>query len=286
MGVLLALLAIGGLAVGSFVNVVIVRVPSGESILHPPSKCPLCEAPIAKRDNIPVLSWLLLKGRCRNCGEPIPVGYPLVEAGNALLWVLVGVRFGDHWLVAPYAVLFSILLALSVIDLELYILPNKITYPSIVASLVAIPVLSFVGADKPVGAILAALIGAAIFAGILLVTLIAWELVVHKEGMGMGDVKLAVLLGLWLGWINPFLPVYALIASSALGAVVGLGVFIVRRESRPFPFGPWLALGTIVVILFAKPILRANGLLDEDDDKGGAKLRRPASASLVVEADR
>src|SRR3954471_903997 len=83
-----------GLAIGSFLNVVIVRVPAKESILHPPSKCPLCENAIAPRDNIPVLSWILLKGKCRHCGEPIAVGYPLVEASNAVLWVLAGVRFG------------------------------------------------------------------------------------------------------------------------------------------------------------------------------------------------
>jgi leader peptidase (prepilin peptidase)/N-methyltransferase len=285
-GVLIGLMAVMGLAVGSFLNVMIVRIPAGESLVSPPSKCPLCEAPIAKRDNIPVLSWILLKGRCRSCGEPIPAGYPLVEAANAALWAIAAVRFGPHPAVVPYALLFSILLVLSVIDLELYILPNKITYPSILVSFAAIPILSFVQSDDPGTRIVSALIGMAIFAGILLVTLLAWELVVHKEGMGMGDVKLAVLLGLWLGWIHAFLPIYALIASSVLGAVVGVGILVVRRESRPFPFGPWLALGTIVVILFARPILKANGLIDDDQDKGGAKLRRPASASLVVRAGR
>jgi leader peptidase (prepilin peptidase)/N-methyltransferase len=253
---LLVFLAVFGLAVGSFLNVVIVRVPSDESLLRPPSKCPMCEAEIAPRDNIPIISWILLKGRCRSCGEPIPAGYPLVEAANAVLWVLAGLRFGDSAFVVPYALLFSVLLVLSVIDLELYILPNKITYPSILASLVAIPILSFAFADDPAGAILGAVIGGIGFAGFLLVILLAWELLMHKEGMGMGDVKLAVLLGLWLGLINPLLCLFALIASSVIGLVVGVVILAIRKESRPFPFGPWLALGTILVILFSGPILR------------------------------
>lgn len=254
-GLLLVLLAVFGLAVGSFLNVVIVRVPSGESLLHPPSKCPLCETPIAPRDNIPVLSWLLLRGRCRACGEPIPAGYPLVELTNAVLWVVAGIRFGATAELAIYALLFSVLLVLSVIDLELYLLPNRITYPSIIVSIVAVPVVSYLTSDDPGASIRWAYLGGLLFAGILLVTLLAWELIVHKEGMGMGDVKLAVLLGIWLGWIHPLLPLMALIASSILGLIVGIGVLAVRRESRPFPFGPWLALGTIVVIVFSGPIL-------------------------------
>lgn len=276
------LLAVFGLAVGSFLNVVIVRVPSGESLWSPPSKCPLCEQPIALRDNVPVVSWLLLKGRCRNCGEPIPAGYPLVEVGNAVLWVLAGVAFGASAWVIPYALLFSVLLALSVIDLELYILPNRITYPTILVSLVAIPVLASLFADDPSGAILGAVIGGIAFAGFLLVMLLGWELIMRKEGMGMGDVKLAVILGLWLGLINPLLCLFALIASSLIGLVVGVAILFVRKESRPFPFGPWLALGTVVVILFSGPILRA---YDIDTDESAA-VPAPASTSLPVVVDQ
>lgn len=252
---LLPLLAFGGLLVGSFLNVVIVRVPSGESVLRPRSRCPRCEAPIAWRDNVPVLSWLLLRGRCRACGEPIPVGYPLVEVANAVLWVAAGLRFGASWELVPYLGFFSVLLALSVIDLELYILPNRITYPSIVVSLVAVVPLSYLAKDDPGRAIRGALIGGVGYLLFLGVTLIAYELIVHKEGMGMGDVKLAGLLGIWIGWIDPILVLYGLIAASVIGLVVGAAILVVRRSSQPYPFGPWLAIGAIVVILASAPIL-------------------------------
>ena len=278
--VTIVLFGLFGLAVGSFLNVVIVRVPAKQSLLSPPSRCPLCEAPIAPRDNIPVVSWLLLRGRCRSCGEPIPVGYPLVELASAVLWVVAAVRFDDApvAVAVAFAVLFSVLLALSVIDLELYILPNRITYPSIVASAAIIPALSLAYADDPAGAIVWAFLGGLTFGGILAITLIAWELIVHKEGMGLGDVKLAVLLGMWLGWLHPVLPLMALIASSLLGVIVGVGVAIVRRESKPFPFGPWLALGTVVVICFSGPILRFYGFEASDAEDAAP----PATASFEV----
>lgn len=255
--VLLPLLGIFGLAVGSFLNVVIVRVPSRESVLHPPSKCPQCEQPIAPRDNIPVVSWLLLRGRCRSCGKEIPAGYPLVELSNAVLWVIAGLRFGASWELLPYAAFFSVLLALSVIDLELYLLPDRITYPTAVVSALVVVPLAFAVDDDPWSRILAALLSGIGYAAFLWVTLIGFELVAKKQGMGFGDVKLALSLGIWIGWIHPVLVLYSLIAASILGLIVGVAVLAVRKKSRPYPFGPWLALGAIVVILASDPILEA-----------------------------
>ncbi|MBX3313505.1 MAG: prepilin peptidase [Actinobacteria bacterium] len=239
---------------------VIVRVPSGESVLRPPSKCPQCEAPISPRDNIPVVSWVLLRGRCRSCGTEIPAGYPLVELSNAVLWVIAGLRFGASWELVPYALLFSVLLALSVIDLELYLLPNRITYPSMIASVVAVVVLSFATTDDPGRHIAQALLSGLGYAGFLTVMLFGFEFVTKKQGMGMGDVKLAVILGIWVGWIEPVLVVYSLIFASVFGLVVGVAVLAVRRESRPYPFGPWLALGAVAAILASDQILEAVGL--------------------------
>ena len=279
-GLLLGFLFLFGLAVGSFCNVVIVRVPSGESLLHPPSKCPLCQTAISPRDNIPVLSWLLLKGRCRSCGEPIPGGYPLVELANAVLWVLAGLRFGLEPALVPYCVLFSVLLVLSVIDLELYILPNAITYPTIVVSAIAIPVLSAASADDPLRVTLVAYASGIGFAGVLLLTTLAYALIARKDGMGMGDVKLAVILGMWLGWIQPVLVLMALIASSLIGLVIG-GAFLVKRgKSDYFPFGPSLAIGTILVILLSAPILDFYGFAEQVD--AGRALVGSAFSGVTV----
>lgn len=151
--------------------------------------------------------------------------------------------------------LFSVLLALSVIDLELYILPNRITYPSILLSLAVIPMLAYGGADRPTMAIRNALVGGFGFAGFLLVTLILYELIVRKEGMGIGDVKLAMLLGLWIGFLDPVLVLYTLVAACVLGVVVGVVVLLARRASQPYPFGPWLAIGAVAVILASERIL-------------------------------
>ena len=253
----LVILGFFGLAIGSFLNVVIVRVPAKESILRPPSKCPLCENPIAPRDNIPVISWLLLKGKCRHCGEPIAVGYPLVEASNAALWVLAGVRFGVTGTAVAFAIVFSIMLALSVIDMELSILPDRITLPSAVVSIPAIVLLALAVDDDPSWRIEGALIGMVGFAGGLLLMLVLFELIFRKEGMGFGDVKFALMLGAWLGYLHPILVLYALILSSVVGTVVGILYFVVRRKSMPFPYGPWMAAGSLIAILWSHPILDA-----------------------------
>ncbi len=183
------------------------------------------------------------------------MGYPLVEVANVALWGLAAARFGWSWELPIYLALFSVLLALSVIDLELYLLPNRLTYPSIVVSALAIPILSVPLREDPVTAIRSAYLGGLGYAGFLVVILLFYELVVRKEGMGMGDVKLAVLLGMWVGWIHLILVTYALIFACVIGVVVGVIVLIARRESRAFPFGPWLAIGAIIAIVRSDAIL-------------------------------
>ncbi|HRW39759.1 MAG TPA: A24 family peptidase, partial [Aquihabitans sp.] len=186
-------------------------------------------------------------------------------------------RFGATAPLIPYCLLFSVLLVLSVIDLELYILPNRITYPTIVASAIAIPILSVVAADDPVGSIIRAYLCGIAFAGILLLTTLAYAVVARKDGMGMGDVKLAVILGMWAGWIHPVLPLIALIASSLIGLVIGVGFMVKRGRSDYFPFGPSLAIGTVVVIMFAAPILDFYGFTDDTD------AARPVPATAFSE---
>ena len=255
---LLVLLGIFGLLVGSFLNVVIVRLPEGGSLVQPPSHCPQCQAPIRPRDNIPVLSWVLLRGRCRSCGEPIPAGYPLVEAANALLWVAAGVRFGASLALIPMLLLFSTLLAQSVIDLELYRLLDRITFPVLGVSAVLVVGISLIEGE-PRQALLAAAGSIGYFAFLFLPALI------YPRGMGLGDVKLALLMGLFLGWLSPLLCLYALIASCLLGLVAGLTLYVARGgKSAEFPFGPWLALGCVLVLLFSAPILDVYGATTAD----------------------
>src|SRR5207249_7564151 len=172
-----------GLAIGSFLNVVIWRVPRKESVVRPASHCPNCETPIGPRDNIPVLSWLLLRGRCRHCGNPIPVRYPLVEASCGVLFAAVALRFGTDWVLPAYLVLTAALLAISIIDLEHFIVPDRITAPLTVAALALLGLAAAVdGQWSRFGRSL--LGGLAFFAFLLLLNII------NPRGMGMGDVKL------------------------------------------------------------------------------------------------
>jgi leader peptidase (prepilin peptidase)/N-methyltransferase len=246
-----ALVALGvvGLLVGSFLNVVIVRMPAGESIAHPPSHCMECGAAIRPIDNVPVVSYLVLRGRCRSCGAEFGLAYVLVEVACAVLWVAAGLRFGQSWALVPMLLLFSTLLAQSVIDLETYRLLDRITFPVLGVSVVLIGVVSAVEGE-------ASRVGMAVLGGLgYSLALFVPSAVTGGRGMGLGDVKLALLLGLYLGWISPLLILFSLILACVLGIVVGLGFYVVRRESAPFPFGPWLALGCVLALLFSAPLL-------------------------------
>ncbi len=249
--------ALAGVVVGSFVNVVIVRVPSDESIVRPRSKCPLCQHPIEPRDNIPIVSWLLLRGRCRHCGEPIHWGYPVVEALNGVLWLLAAVRFGPHLLVVPFCFLFSVLLAQSAIDIQIYRLPDRITFTAGAVTAVLLPVVALVHGD-PAWIGTAAASAAGYFVFLLIPALI------FPRGMGFGDVKLVALIGAYLGFITPtYVPVLAVLSviiSSLIGVAIGIGALAVRGgKSEPYPFGPWLALGAVVTVLFSSRLLGLYG---------------------------
>lgn len=247
--VLLFACAVGGLVVGAFCNTVIVRAPEKQPLLTPGPKCPECDAPIAWRDTVPVVSWFALGRRCRDCAEPIPSGYPLVEVANAALWVAAALRFGTSWVLIPFLFFFSVLLVQSVIDLELYLLLDRITFPALAVSIPMIVAVSLLVHDPR--AILGAAIGSVAYFGFLFVP---WF--IYPRGMGFGDVKLALLMGMYLGWINPILPLFAVLAASILGSVVGIALLVVRRgKSRGYPFGPWLTLGCVVTILASNWVL-------------------------------
>jgi leader peptidase (prepilin peptidase)/N-methyltransferase len=245
-----AISGVYGLVIGSFLNVVIWRVPRKESIVKPPSHCPGCDAKIANRDNVPVVSWLLLRGRCRNCGTAISSRYPFVELLTGVLFAAVGARFAHSWALPAYLVLTAALIALSAIDLEHYLLPNRIMYPADVAVVVLLAAGS--AGDQDWGAFGRGLIAGAIAFAIFFVIHI-----VSPRGMGFGDVRLAFLLGVSLGWIGWGEVAGGLFAGFLYGAVVGVVLILVKVRGRKqqIPFGPFLAVGAMSFVLFGQPIV-------------------------------
>jgi leader peptidase (prepilin peptidase)/N-methyltransferase len=230
--------ALVGLALGSFMTVVAARVPAGESVVQPRSRCPHCDAPIRNRDNVPVLSWLLLRGRCRDCGERIPARYPLLELATAVLMATPLFVYDSVWIALGVAALLGLMPVISVIDLERRIIPNKLIYPALVVAPLLLIVASVAGA--PIDLVRAA-IGFAAYGGALFVVAIV------SRGMGMGDVKLAALIGLVLGSLSLGHVAVAAGAAIVLGAV-GAIVALARGAGRKgaIPFGPFLAAGAVV----------------------------------------
>jgi leader peptidase (prepilin peptidase)/N-methyltransferase len=228
---------LGGMVAGSFISVVAHRVPRGLSIVGPRSRCPSCDRQISVYDNVPVLSWLLLRGRCRHCGEPISPRYPLLELGmGAAFLATVLVLWDDPAELAMGLVFVATLAAVTVTDLERRIIPNRILLVSAIAGLA-------IGAIADPGGLPERGIAAAAAGGLLLLTALA-----YPKGMGMGDVKLAALMGLYLG--KAVAP--ALLIGFLAGALVGVGM--IAREGaaarkRGVPFGPFLALGGLIGLL-------------------------------------
>ena len=235
-----------GLLVGSFLNVVIIRVPAGRSVVRPGSACAGCGNLIAKRDNIPVLSWLLLRGRSRCCDEPISGRYPVVEAGTALAFGGVAAWVGLSWLLPALLYLAALSIALTMIDLELKRLPNPIVLPAypITAVLLILPAL----AEHEPGRLLSAAIGAA-----ALYAFYFSLMVVRPGGMGFGDVKLAGVLGLYLGFFGWEYAAVGAFFGFLGGGIVGLLLMALGRAGRKsqIPFGPYMIVGAWLALAFA-----------------------------------
>lgn len=250
------LLAIGGLVAGSFVNVLIVRVPEGRSIMRPRSSCVVCGTAISPRDNVPVVSWVLLRGRCRTCGDRISAMYPIVEAVTAVVWIIAGrwaVRDGTVDALLPVVLIVATAgVALFVIDLQHLRLPNPIVfalYPLTAIGLVFAGVAS--GSWPVIPALVSALIWLVLIGGVWLVT--------GGRGMGFGDVKLAPVLGVTLGWIGIGPAVVGLFAAWLLGGLWSIGLLVSGRARRgsSVPFGPFLLLGWMVGLLFGSRLAEA-----------------------------
>lgn len=237
-----------GAVMGSFANVVIHRLPQGWSIVTPGSRCPCCGEPIRWYDNIPILSYLALRARCRSCGASISPLYPAVEALTGLLFAALVWRVGIQAAAAPLALFCWALVVVTFIDLKHRIIPDVISLPGTALGIAA----AFLpGFPRPVDS----LIGAAAGGGFLFLILYAYEKLMKDEGMGMGDVKLMAMIGAFLGW--QALPVTILVASLS-GTLTGVAFAVARGEpvrKFPVPFGPFLAIGAVIHIFFGVEII-------------------------------
>jgi leader peptidase (prepilin peptidase)/N-methyltransferase len=235
-----------GLCVGSFLNVVIYRLPRRESLMWPGSRCPKCGTALRWYHNVPVISWVILRGRCANCQAPISAQYPVVEVVTALVWLLIVWQTPIGWLLASRLVLGTALVALFMIDLEHQLLPNAITLPGIVVGFL----FSLVAPPGPVDSLIGIVVGGGVLYGIAA----AYYLLRKEEGMGMGDVKMLAMVGAFLGWRAVLL---TLVLSSFAGAVIGVAMMVSQRGSLRYalPFGTFLALGTLIAMLFGERMI-------------------------------
>jgi len=249
-----------GLLVGSFLNVCISRMPEDRSVVWPPSHCPSCGSSIRAYDNIPVLSWLILRGKCRDCGNPISSMYPTIELLMGVLSLLLFWRFvpdpgavdGAHGAAfAVHFVFFAMLVVVTFIDVRHYIIPDELSIYSVPIGVLASVGLAWLGAPGAVG-LKASLVGAVAGAGVLVSVMLLYKLIRGQEGMGWGDPKLLAMIGAFLGAL-PALP-FVVFVACVTGSVVGLTLMVVGRRAgwgmrSAVPFGPFLAIGAVVWVL-------------------------------------
>lgn len=233
-----------GLVIGSFMTVVVARLPAKESVVTPRSRCPRCRAEIRNRDNIPVISWVLLRGRCHNCRERVSVEYPLTEAATAALAVGAAVVYPSVWVDALVGLLLVMMPAIALIDIRYRIIPNRVTYPSLVFFPALVVLAWLFGAPvEP----LRALAGMGLYGGGLFVVAIV------SRGMGMGDVKLAGVIGVVLGSLGLRYVGVAAGAAIIFGGLMGVAALGIGRDRKSaIPFGPSMAAGAVVAALWGE----------------------------------
>ena len=235
-----------GLVIGSFSNVCIYRIPRNESLVSPGSHCPQCNKPIPFYDNIPVISYILLKGKCRYCGQPIPLQYPIVELATGLFYLALYLFYGLQLITIIYMILCTLLIIISFIDLKERIIPDVLSLPFIAIGFI---VSFFLRTLSPIDSLLGILAGG----GSLLIIAIAGTYLFKKEAMGGGDIKLAAMIGAFLGWQ---LTLLSLFLGFFLGSIIGVIVLIINKgKSDIVPFGPFIALGAMLSIFWGQAII-------------------------------
>lgn len=253
-----AIVFVLGAAIGSFLNVVVYRVPAGLSVLRPPSRCPKCLNQLRASENVPVFGWLWLRGRCKHCHSKISARYPLVEAATGLLFLLIFWRFGVAVETLGLWAFFSWLLALSLIDCDTMTLPNVLTRSGLVAGLVFQVAKGLYPTFSPIDSVnhlvLGGILGAVVGLWLFDIIGLAGSLALGQNAMGAGDSKLAALMGAWLGWKYLLLAGFIAcgVGAFAGGGAIALG-WLDRRQ--PMPFGPFLALGAAIAALWGEAIL-------------------------------
>jgi len=236
--------ALFGAVIGSFLNVCITRLPAEQSVVSPPSRCPKCGKPVEWRDNIPVLSWLLLGGKCRGCREPISILYPIVELATAIIWAGMAWYYGLSLDALKGALFGTLLLGIALTDAREYIIPNEFTVGGLAIGLV----LSAVGG---LNSVLAALFGAAVGFGILWIVGVAGRWAFKEEAMGGGDIKMMAMVGAFVGWQGVLLTIF-------LGALAGTAIFLpltLIGRKKLVPFGVFLAMGAAVTYVVGPSII-------------------------------
>ncbi|MBA7495629.1 Prepilin peptidase PppA [subsurface metagenome] len=246
-GIEIILIFILGLIVGSFSNVCIYRIPRNESIIYPASHCPKCRSNISPKDNIPLLSYILLKGRCRNCKSKISIQYPIVEFITGLIYLIIYLIYGLNIQSLIYIILSSALIIITFIDLNEQVIPEVISLPGIVVGLILsffVTYVSFINSA----------LGIVIGGGIILVIRLAGSLIFKKESMGIGDIELAAMIGAFLGWRYIIM---SLFLGFFLGALAGIILILSKIKSREdvVPFGPFIVLGSFITLLWGEKII-------------------------------
>lgn len=256
---LIIIIFLFGLALGSFANVCVYRIPKNQSIVLPRSYCPACRAAIAPGDNIPLLSYFLLSGRCRHCRERISLRYPFAELLMGLLFTgvcLLALNRGEKLILLPFYWYFTFsLVVLSLIDFEHYILPDVLTYPLLGAGfLLAVLYPGRLGPAEIGSALLRSLIGAAVGGGSLWLIGLLGKAVFRKEAMGLGDVKLMAAVGAWQGWE---MALFAIFLGALVAALVGVALILLKKAGwgSKIPFGPYLAVGSFLTLFFGRPLI-------------------------------